>query len=90
MLSRAQLSNRIVDLTQVASYAFRGDKQTHSEIGTSLFCLLPSVLCLLVYIASAPVSPVRTRRASSTGITKILPSPILPVLADSRMQLTTC
>ena len=42
-----------------------------------------------VQMASLPVSPVLTRMTSSTGITKILPSPILPVLADSRIFFTT-
>ena len=43
----------------------------------------------LRYIASGPVSPVLTRTACSIGTTKILPSPILPVCAASRMASTT-
>ena len=38
--------------------------------------------------ASSPVSPVRTRRACSTSRTKILPSPIFPVLAVEAMVST--
>ncbi|EEI86820.1 hypothetical protein HMPREF0072_0616, partial [Anaerococcus lactolyticus ATCC 51172] len=34
------------------------------------------------YSASAPISPVRMRMTCSTAVTKILPSPILPVPAD--------
>ena len=34
--------------------------------------------------ASSPRSPVRMRTTSSTGVTQILPSPILPVRAASR------
>ena len=37
------------------------------------------------YSASAPVSPVRMRTTCSRSKTKILPSPILPVLADFSM-----
>ena len=37
--------------------------------------------------AMSPRSPVRTRIASSTGITNILPSPMLPVPAASMMAL---
>ena len=35
-----------------------------------------------------PLSPVRMRYASSTGVTKILPSPTSPVFAASRMAFT--
>src|SRR5690606_16971169 len=35
------------------------------------------------YSAATPLSPVRMRIACSMGVTKILPAPILPVLADS-------
>ena len=35
----------------------------------------------VIYTASRPLSPVRIRIDCSTGITKILPSPILPVCA---------
>src|SRR5689334_7460392 len=41
-----------------------------------------SALCKLPYTAFSPVSSVRMRMASSTSRTKILPSPILPVLAE--------
>src|SRR5690606_2798859 len=41
-------------------------------------------------IASSPVSPVRMRMTSSTGVTKILPSPMRPVRAASVMVATTC
>ena len=40
-------------------------------------------------MASAPRSPVRIRITSSTGRTKILPSPIRPVLAAFSMAPTT-
>jgi len=39
------------------------------------------LLSLFFYRASAPVSPVRIRITCSIGVTKILPSPILPVRA---------
>lgn len=39
--------------------------------------------------AESPRSPVRMRTASSTGMTKILPSPILPVLAVFMIVETT-
>ena len=39
--------------------------------------------------APSPFSPVRIRTASSTGMTKILPSPIFPVLAALAMVSTT-
>ena len=40
-------------------------------------------------MASDPFSPVRMRTACSTGLTKTLPSPILPVLAVLTMASTT-
>src|SRR6476619_7967866 len=42
----------------------------------------------IVQIAFSPVSSVRIRIAFSIGRTKILPSPILPVLAESEIALT--
>src|SRR3990172_6354977 len=41
------------------------------------------------YTTVSPRSPVRTRMASSTGMTKILPSPMLPVRAALLMISTT-
>jgi hypothetical protein len=41
-------------------------------------------------IADSLVSPVRMRTTCSTGITKILPSPILPVRAALMMASTAC
>ena len=41
------------------------------------------------YIAFSPVSPVLILTASSTGVTKIFPSPILPVLALCLIASTT-
>ena len=46
-------------------------------------------MMLLPYSASAPVSPVRMRTTCSRSKTKILPSPILPVLADFSMASMT-
>src|SRR6185369_1118623 len=42
-----------------------------------------------IYSASTPRSPVRMRTASSTGMTKIFPSPIFPDLAARSMASTT-
>ena len=42
----------------------------------------PYVGQVYIYRAVDPVSPVRIRTACSTSRTKILPSPILPVLPD--------
>src|SRR5439155_12929405 len=39
--------------------------------------------------AASPLSPVRTRIASATGMRKILPSPMLPVRAASQISFTT-
>ena len=47
-----------------------------------------SLLCL-PYSASGPVSPVRMRMTCSSSKTKILPSPIFPVLADFSIASTT-
>src|SRR5579884_130302 len=47
-----------------------------------------TAFCAPGHSASAPRSPVRMRTASSTSDTKILPSPILPVLAAPRMAST--
>src|SRR5262245_26659341 len=44
---------------------------------------------LFVQIASSPLSPVRMRITSSTVVTKIFPSPILPVRAASVTTSTT-
>ncbi len=41
------------------------------------------------YIALSPVSPVLILTASSTGVTKIFPSPILPVFALCLIASTT-
>src|SRR5665647_756013 len=40
------------------------------------------------FMASLPRSPVRVRTASSTGVTKILPSPIWLLLSEATMALT--
>ena len=44
----------------------------------------------IYYSALTPRSPVRMRTTSSIGITKILPSPILPVRAARSIVSTTC
>src|SRR5438552_4102454 len=57
-------------------------------------CLSSSVVSFILslherYSESSPRSPVRTRTESSSGSTKILPSPISPVYADFRIAWTT-
>src|SRR5215472_3123660 len=51
--------------------------------------IFPPLFSFDFQIASAPFSPVRIRMTSSTLVTKIFPSPILPVRAVSVMTSTT-
>ncbi|EMP78607.1 PilL protein [Burkholderia pseudomallei MSHR1043] len=62
-----------------------GHQQGHQDFAHLGFPLIARVSC---YRASAPVSPVRIRITCSIDVTKILPSPILPVRAARSIAST--
>jgi len=58
-------------------------KLNSNALATIIFFIQFFICIAPFYSAAAPVSPVRIRTTCSTGVTKILPSPIFPVFADA-------